>query len=77
MSDFRTPVKAVLPTPSNAIGSILGFNNNVFLKETGEVSHNGTRLEQEQDKIKPAGEEQMLQFVKEFEEATEKGKAHT
>lgn len=45
-SDRRAPIKA-FPTPSNAIGNILGFNKNAFLDGEGQQSPKATHLEGE------------------------------
>lgn len=69
------PIKA-FPTPSNAIGNIIGFNNNVFLNDSGQVSPTGAHLEEEAPVIHGNGEAEMQQFVDGFEAATASGKAH-
>lgn len=64
------PIKA-FPTPSNAIGNILGFNTNAY----GEVSPKNGNINNEAEAEKlpreytPTGEDEMENFVYEFESA--------
>ena len=65
------PIKA-FPTPSNAIGNILGFSTNAYGEVSPKNSNSNAEAEPAEKAPKeyvPAGEDVMESFVHEFESA--------
>lgn len=74
-SERRAPIKA-FPTPSNAIGNILGFNSKSGSPEPAALSPQQQKHADIHKAATQEAESQMKDFVTDFERATQAEKAH-